>query len=337
MTLIEFDSLEDIISHLMNNSDYQESISQIYTRYNPILSFIKAINFQNTKRWSNLTRNIEFGIKVNIEKLQQNIDLKNILLILNLLPNFLNEQNINLESLFTNLTFGGTISYYNWIEIANNLSFSKILSKTVFLAPKIHSFLSKLQRNFEARDISLLTLKAITEIAFNTDIDEVIPITLELLGFDININMLRYIIRYNNNLTNIDEFNLFKTVLSNWKNVKTFIGSNIFNFDQFDINFLTEILEKLQSLNMKYNLNIPVIQTRDIQRLTKEDYNDFENLISHAKLIYLKRESFEENQIAKVLFILSQLTVEIENLSWILFGKAHGLDNDIIVKKLFII
>lgn len=337
MTLIEFDSLEDIISHLMNNSDYQESISQIYTRYNPILSFIKAINFQNTKRWSNLTRNIEFGIKVNIEKLQQNIDLKNILLILNLLPNFLNEQNINLESLFTNLTFGGTISYYNWIEIANNLSFSKILSKTVFLAPKIHSFLSKLQRNFEARDISLLTLKAITEIAFNTDIDEVIPITLELLGFDININMLRYIIRYNNNLTNIDEFNLFKTVLSNWKNVKTFIGSNIFNFDQFDINFLTEILEKLQSLNMKYNLNIPVIQTKDIQRLTKEDYSDFENLISHAKLIYLKRESFEENQIAKVLFILSQLTVEIENLSWILFGKAHGLDNDIIVKKLFII
>lgn len=321
----------------MNNSDYREPLSQLYTRYNPILSFIKAIYFENDKRWTNLTRNIEPGIKLNIEKLQQNIDLKNILLILNLLPDFINEQNIDLESLFTNLSFGGTISYYNWIEMANNLSFPNILSKTVFLAPRIHSFLSKLHMNIEARDRNLLTLKTITEIAFTNNTDQILPITLELLGFEIDINLLRYIIRYNDILTNIDEFNRFKSALSKWKNVKTFFGSNIFNFEEFDSKIFSGIIDKIQSLNIKYNLNIPTLQVTEFQKLSKENYNDFETIVSHAKLIYLKRASFKEKEIAKVLLVLSQLTVEIENLSWIIFGKAHGLDTEILTEKIFVI
>ena len=321
----------------MNNTDYRDALSQIYTRYTPILSFIKAIHFQNNRRWMNLTRNIELGIKTNIEKIQQNIDLKNALLILNLLPKFQNEQEINLESLFTNLSFGGTISYYNWIEISNNLSFSNILGKTVFLAPMNHKILLNIQPNLEPEKLNLLTLKTITEITFKENSEKILNETLELLAFDVNFNLLRFLIRYKDSLANQEVFQQFKAILSNWKTNKNFIGSIIFDFDSFDLAILLGVFKKLQTLNLKYNLNLPNIQADNIEKLTRENYEDFENLLVNAKMFYLKRISLSENQIAKVFYILSLLTVETENLSWIVFGKAHGLENEIITKRLFVI
>ncbi len=160
---------EDVISYLLNNSDYKQTLSQYYTRYNPILSFIRSLHMQNSIRWSYLTRNIEQIYQLNLEKIQQNIDLRNVLLILNLLPNLQNDQNINIESLFTNLSFGGSISYHNWIELSNNLSFNNFLGKTVFLAPRIHEFLVKIHNQSQEINKNFLILKTISNIAFKDD------------------------------------------------------------------------------------------------------------------------------------------------------------------------
>ena len=127
ISLISVESIDEILSYLSNNSDYKNTISQYYTHVTTAFSFIKELHLYNNNRWLSLTRNIENSLKKEIEKIQQVIDIKNTLLIFNLLPNFQNDQNIDLESFFTNLSFGGTISYYNWIELSKDFSIHNFL------------------------------------------------------------------------------------------------------------------------------------------------------------------------------------------------------------------
>lgn len=248
-----------------------------------------------------------------------------------------NDKNLNLDSLFSNLSFGGTISYHNWIELADNFSFSNFLGKTVFLEPRIHDFLLKIQNDTEHFGRNLLTLESITNIAFKEDKDSLFDVTSELLAFDMNINNLRFLLRFEEDITNISAFHKYKAVLSPWKNVKTFLGSIVFNYSQFDRSILTEFLEKILKLNIKYNLNIQILPSTDIETLRKNDLNVYETLLFRSKFVHLKRMSTTENQIAKVLFVLIQIIQEIENLSWIIFSKSQGLEKEIISDRINIL
>ena len=336
-TIISLETNEDVVSYLLNNSDYKNSLSQYYTRYNPILSFIKSLHMQNSMRWNNLTRNVEYAYQINIGKIQQNIDLKNVLLVLNLLPDLQNDQNINLESLFTNLSFGGSISYHNWMELSNNLSLNNFLGKTVFLAPRIHEFLIKIKNKSNEIQKNFLTLETISNITFKENPEELFKVTSELLAFDVNVNILRFLLRFENDLRNDSAFLKFKSILSPWKNVKSFLGNEVFKYDQFDELIIKSFLEKIYQLNINYNLNLSKLPSSDMEKLTKDDLNKYEALLSRSKFTHLKRKSIAENLLAKVLLVLVQIIQEIENLSWIVFGKSQGFDNEVISEGVFIL
>ena len=334
-TLINLDSIEDIISYLLNNSDYKNSLSQYYTRYNPILSFIRSLFFQNNVRWNNLTRNIEHSYKTNIDKIQQNIDLRNISLILNLFPNLENDKNFNLESLFSNLSFGGSISYHNWIELANEFSIDNFLGKTLFLAPRIHDFLTKVINISKLNERNLITLETITNITFKEGQEKLFDVTSELLAFDMNISILRFLFRFEDEFKDNSVFEKFKSILSPWKNVKTFLGSDVFNFTKYERTYLNGFLEKILNLNNKYYLNFTGLPSTDIDKLKKDDLNTYETILFRSKFIHLKRLSITENQLAKVLFVLILMIQEIENLSWLVFGKSQGFTNEVITERIF--
>ncbi len=152
-----------------------------------------------------------------------------------------------------------------------------------------------------------------------------------------NINILRFLLRFEDNIKEILPFQEFKAIVSPWKNVKTFLGSEIFNHNQFDRSIVTIFLEKIIQLNDTYSLNLSKMPSTDIEVLTKDELNTYENLLYRSKFVYLKRMSLRENQISKVLFVLIQIIQEIQNLSWLVFGKSQGFDNEVISERLFII
>ena len=333
VSLIGFESIDEILSYLSNNSDYKNAISQYYTRTTPVFSFIKALHFYNNNRWLSLTRNIESSLNIEIEKIQQVIDIKNTLLIFNLMPNFQNDQNIDLESFFTNLSFGGTISYYNWVELSKDFSIHNFLGKTVLLAPPIHKFFNKLQNNFEVSNLNMNAIKEITDISFNNEDTITNNLTLNLLGFDMNLYILRFLSRYTKNITDDNKFQRLKDIMIPWNNIKTFIGKGLFDVEKFDPEIVKTIMERILIQCKNFNLELPPNRNQK-EGLTKYDYFTSEILIAKLKSSFLKKESFKENQLGKLLYILTLLIQEIENLSMILFGKLHGLPNEDITDKI---
>lgn len=330
--LIDTESINDIISYLSNNSIYKHNISQYYARSTPLFSFIKAIHFQNNKRWNILTLNIDNSLKRNIEKIQQSIDVKNTLLISNLLPNFRNDQKIDLESFFTNLNFGGTISFYNWNELSKDFTLHNFLGKTVLLAPPIHNFFSKLQNNFDKFNLNLTAIKEISNFSFKNEDALTDNLTLNLLGFDMILYVIRLLVRFQNNLVEENSFQRLKDSLIPWNNVKTFIGKGLFNVEKLNSEILSTMLERVVALCKKYGFELPP-KINQMEELIIYDDITSEMLILKSKLAFLKKESFKENQLGKLYYVLMLLIQEIENLSLIFFGKLHGIPNENIISK----
>lgn len=335
--LVNFNSIDEIINFLLNNSDYNESLSKYFTRYNPILSFIKSINDTNEIRWKNITRNLENYINRDIEKIQLSIDLKNIILLINLFPTLQNDQKVNVESLISNLDFGGTISDNIWLELSNDFSFSSLLAKTIISYPKIHDFIVKFRNKSALNSLEAVTLEIITSITFDNEKLSSSDIILNSLSFDTNIYLLRYIIRYEQLLEDQDIYNKLKVSLRPWKKSRNFIGSDLYSYDQFNRKLNSVLLQKILKICSKYN----IAPGNEISSLTdnpsKKSLSLIEDMLFHAKLNYLKREYLRGNQIAKLMLVLFQIILERKNLAWIFFSKSQGFDNEIIKNKLYFV
>lgn len=334
LLLINFSSIDEIINYLLNYTEYNLSLSKYFTRYNPILSFIKSVHDTNETRWKNITRNLEKKLKNDIEKIQTIIDVKNLVLVLNLLPTLQNDQKINLESLFTNLEFGGIISYNVWLEISNNLSFSSLLTKTIISYPKIHDFIVKYKDNLSLNNLNLVTLEIITKIAFNDDTESSTNLILNSLVFEANIYLLRYLFRYSDSLEEKDNYKKLLFSIRPWKKIHNFIGSSLFNYDQYNQKLFSEVLEKILKLCKKYAIEPSKKLKITTETVTNKELGILEDLLLQTRLGHLKRESFGGNNVAKVILVLLLIIIEKRSLSWLFFAKSQGFDNDTIIEKI---
>lgn len=339
-SILSTNSMEDAITFISNNSPYKNVLSQYFTRYNPVITFIKAIHFENKTRWENLTNNANSHLKSNIGRIQSVIDLKNILTIMNFLPSLQDGQNLNLESLIGNLQFGGTISFYNWIELTKDINLRSLIGKTIFLAPFIHQFLLKASQSNSEGKLNLIALQTISNIAFfNSSFkDKNSIIVNELLAIDINIYLIRFLLRFKSFITENENFFELKKILLPWKSIKTFLGSDIFNYNQFEEIIISKIIENIKIHYQQ--IDLPAIDEFDEnnKQLPKSELISLESLNSRYKLVYIKKVSlFHENNFSKILLVLLELIQEIENLNWIILGKVHNFSNDIILNKIFVL
>ena len=202
------------------------------------------------------------------------------------------------------------------------------------LAPPIHKFFNKLQNNFEVSNLNMTAIKEITDISFKDEDAITDSFMLNLLGFDMNLYILRFLFRYTKNLINENNFQSLKDIMIPWNNIKTFMGRSLFDVEKFDPEIIKKIMERVLIQCKHYNIELPS-KLNQKEEITKYDYSFSEILISKLKLSYLKKESFKENQLAKLLYVLTLLIQEIENLSMIFFGKLHGLPNENIAEKIY--
>ena len=335
------DSIMTLISSL-DHTSYAKRIAKYFIEKDPIISFTTAIFEEANSRITILMKNTNETIYNKIQKIQYVIDIKNILVLLNIMriegeytPNELKRRS---ESFISSLSSGGNININIWYDLVNEPQIDKLIAKSLFLAPNLYPFLNRIKKLHNTHDplIDLISIETITEISIKEIGEIFIPAgdpVYQTILHDISLLTLRYLSRHKKELETPELFLRLKNALKPWSNVEGFLFGTLLKSDLYYESLLRDIIQTInQELVFHANWGIPhILEQEDI------DLADIESLLN--KIIFKKLESqsrFLHESLGKVILIVLKIIQEAKNLSWLAFGIYIKFPSQKIMERVFV-
>jgi len=309
--LIDVHGYIDFIDQLQHSA-YQQVLAREYTRADPIISLIRAVNRLGEKRWNLVTKYAQGELLQSIIKLKHLTDLKNLLLIIDQLP-----QEEDME--FSPLP-GGTVSLTTWKELRTSTNLHQLLGKLLLLAPELYeqnkrlldSKLSIAERNIEIFKV----VTAIHRDHNSAERAKKSPLTYFFLDF-INKLVLRVSLR--SSIFNQAQIKTLLHYFHYWDDLPDFLGKDF----------------EISTLSTWYQQCIEQL-TNEHQGVDQQfDHIYLEDEISRLTLRLLKwywRHSQE--RIIHYYITIFQIQLETQNLCWIGYGLYQNLANNEIRRRI---
>ena len=335
------DSITTLISSLEHTS-YAKRISKYFIEKNPVISFTTAIFEEANSRIAILIKDTDEHIYNKMQKIQYVIDIKNVLILLNIMRTEkeydANELKKRSESFISSLSSGGNININIWIELAKEPQIETLISKSYFLAPNLFPFLNKIKKlqNFHDPQIDLISIETITEIS-RENIDGMIfptndPVYQTILQ-DISLLMLRYISRHNKELEVPEFFQRIKAALQAWNNTNGFLFGTVLKSEQFHKSMIIEIIQAINNEIVSHK-DWTFSQIKETEELNLVEIEFILNKIFFKKLELQSR--FLHESLGKVILTILKIIQEARNLSWLAFGIYIKLPSQKILERVFI-